>query len=252
MVNRIFRSIKSRTKEAITQILGLIFGRLECRLVNKYYANELVYPPIFIVGAPRTGSTILYQLISNCFDVLYFNNLMMWFVHIPVVGMMLNQKLYRDKSHNSFQSCFGQTFGLNSPAECGTFFYRWIPLPSETDFLDPLDISDECCKELRNVISALVHRYRRPILFKHMGIGQKLKVIARLFPEAIIIICRRNPVFTAQSIIEVRERISGNRTTWWSIRPKQTNALLDEHYVDQVVKQVYYIEQQINLFCIIN
>ena len=40
------------------------------------YANKpLMHQPVFIIGAPRTGSTILYQGLTNYIDVLYIDNL---------------------------------------------------------------------------------------------------------------------------------------------------------------------------------
>jgi len=32
------------------------------------------YPPIFIVGAPRSGSTLLYQLLAYYYNFSYFTN----------------------------------------------------------------------------------------------------------------------------------------------------------------------------------
>jgi len=36
--------------------------------------TPLRYPPLFIIGPPRTGSTLLYQLVVQRFDVGYLAN----------------------------------------------------------------------------------------------------------------------------------------------------------------------------------
>jgi hypothetical protein len=43
--------------------------------LDKYGNQPLKHQPVFIIGAPRTGSTILYQTLTNLYDVLYIDNL---------------------------------------------------------------------------------------------------------------------------------------------------------------------------------
>ena len=52
-----------------------IISIFESLKIKKYATKEPEYQPVFIIGSPRSGSTILYQLITNYLDVLYVDNL---------------------------------------------------------------------------------------------------------------------------------------------------------------------------------
>ena len=46
---------------------------------------KLPYPPVFILGAPRSGSTLLMQVISDSLDVGYLNNFHCKFYGAPSI-----------------------------------------------------------------------------------------------------------------------------------------------------------------------
>ncbi|MDA3778711.1 MAG: hypothetical protein PF487_00520, partial [Bacteroidales bacterium] len=39
--------------------------------INKYSSRKTEKQPIFILGVPRSGSTILYQIITDFFNISY-------------------------------------------------------------------------------------------------------------------------------------------------------------------------------------
>ena len=55
---------------------AITFRPLEKYLINKHIQEEIKYPPVFIIGAPRTGSTILYEYITNYLDIAYINSIL--------------------------------------------------------------------------------------------------------------------------------------------------------------------------------
>ena len=68
-------------KEKLKLSLEALFKKKEETLIRKDIG--IGYPVIFIIGPPRTGSTLLYQLITICFKVCYFSNFMMRFPFSP-------------------------------------------------------------------------------------------------------------------------------------------------------------------------
>ena len=42
---------------------------------DSYQNLEIEYPLLFIFGLPRSGTTLISQVIAHCFDVGYINNL---------------------------------------------------------------------------------------------------------------------------------------------------------------------------------
>src|SRR6056297_1278708 len=87
--------------------------------IKSYGSQPLKHQPVFIIGAPRTGSTILYQALTNLYDVLYIDNLVCRFHRNLFLGFRVSNRIYGAKPHNSFSSYHGRTRGGHSPSECG-------------------------------------------------------------------------------------------------------------------------------------
>ena len=60
--------------KAIGPFLSLFSKIFLAKNYNKNIKLSDDLAPIFIIGAPRTGSTILYQGLTNQADVLYIDN----------------------------------------------------------------------------------------------------------------------------------------------------------------------------------
>ena len=217
---------------------------LDSYLMKKKFSNkDLRYPPIFIIGAPRTGSTLIYQVITNHFDICYISNFSAAFFHSLYTGMILENSLLGKSPHNLFNSYYGMSGGLRGPNECGQFWYRWFP--KERHFIAANDFKRDELIEIRNIIGAITKKLSKPIIFKNLNNGQRLQAIHKILPESLFIFIRRDPVFTAQSILTGRYEFYRNQKKWLSVMPKNISELKKKHYTEQVVKQVYYLEKQI-------
>ena len=73
--------------------------------------------PIFIIGAPRSGSTLLYQLLVKHTRVGYISNLMSLFPH-KMITLAEYTKAWHG-SRNLKKSNLGYIAGLFSPSEAG-------------------------------------------------------------------------------------------------------------------------------------
>ena len=60
-----------------------------------------------------------------------------------------------------------------------------------------------------------------------------------------IIFIKRDPLYTAQSIYKAKERLKISQDKWWSIKPKNYLELENLPAVEQIVKQIFYLEKQI-------
>jgi len=224
------------------KLLSLTLSRLEILLLAKADKAQN-YPLVFIIGAPRTGSTVLYQYITQYLSVAYINNFMCKWKHAMYLASIFSRMIFHDKPHNTFSSKEGRTTGWNGPSECGGFWYRWFPRGRH--FVDFGEVSAAQAQEMCDVVTAISNVYKKPIVFKNMNCGQRLRALKSIFPNALFIYCKRDPVYVAQSILRTRERVYGTRKKWWSIMPKEYEELLRLDPVEQVVKQVYYIQKQI-------
>ncbi|MBW7989681.1 MAG: sulfotransferase [Planctomycetes bacterium] len=239
----IFWKIRRKLFNTIAGLVRRILAPVEAFVIRRYATEEAKYPPIFIIGAPRAGSTILYEYMTNYLDIMYINNFMCRFNKILYLASVASKIIFRGGQHNCFDSEHGATNGWNSPSECGGFWYRWFP--RDKHFVDSDELDNIQISQIREVVVAIINKHNKPILFKNMNCGQRLRIIKNIFPNALFIYCKRDPLFTAQSIIESRERIHKNRQTWWSIMPREYDKLLKLDYCEQVVKQIYYIQKQI-------
>ncbi len=217
----------------------------EKKYINRYGSLTPDYHPVFIIGAPRTGSTILYQMITNYLDVLYIDNLISLARDNLFFGFWLSNRIFKDKPHNSSESKYGNTSseGLHAPSEAGQFWYRWIP-PGKI-YLNSDDIPDKKVEEIKKNIYSIINRYNKTFIIKNNYTSQRLKLIKKVAPQSKFIFIKRNPLFAAQSIVLTRQSIYGEKNIWWSIKPKNYEEIKDLTYIEQVVKQIYYIEKQI-------
>jgi len=211
----------------------------------QYSKAPLKHQPIFIIGAPRTGSTILYQIITNQLNVLYFNNLICRIYHNTFLGFWMSKLIFKGSAHNCFKSIYGNTSkcGMIAPSECGQFWYKW--LPTDKHYIDNADISEEMIDQIRDEITGLINYFDRPIVFKNLNAGQRLKLIKMCFPDAKLIFIKRNPLHTAQSILKAKRKLGIPEGTFWGIMPKNVSELKKLGAYEQIVKQIYYIEKQI-------
>lgn len=203
-------------------------------------------PPVFIIGAPRTGSTILYQALTNAYQFAYIDNLACSWNRNLRFGMKKSWKVFGDCPHNNFRAEHGNTkqFGQHAPSECGNFWYRW--LPRDRHFVDYDEVTNTMVTEIRREVLGVSDYLKRPILFKNLNVGQRLRLIHRCFPNAKIVIVRRDPRFVVRSIMRARYNLGISAGEWWSIMPPNFKELLSLPEGQMCAAQVYYLEQQID------
>lgn len=239
----LLRRIKSKTSS--------IFLRSLSPFINIWEERQFPVPrdsapdPIFIVGAPRTGSTILYQALTNVYQFAYIDNTACaWYRNLRF-GLWLSQRKYGSKPHNNFKAEHGNTqkFGGHAPSECGHFWYRW--LPQDRHFIDHHEVTDSMVAGIRNEILGASAYLNKPLLFKNLNAGQRLRLIHRCFPNAKIIFVRRDPRFVIRSILRGRKKVGIGKSRWWGIMPKNFKNLLSLPEDSMCAAQVYYLEKQI-------
>lgn len=221
----------------IVRPMELLFARSE-------EVGGMAARPIFIVGAPRCGSTLLFQALTHAYEFCHFTNFTAHFYHSPRVGFRLQRILRsRTKHEESFRSRHGVTPGLWGPHECGKFWRRWFP--ADRDFVGEDEFDESHHGRLRKEIAAIGGIEQKPTLFKNLNCGQRLQILTRLFPESVYIFCRRDPFYNAQSILLGRREVHGAESKWWSVRPSTYPDLRRLGIFEQVARQVADIERQI-------
>jgi len=201
--------------------------------------------PIFIVGAPRSGTTLISQAIISSFDVEYPTNFIAKFWGNPIVGYVLQKEMF-DKKRKSFISSFGSTHGYSEnsilePHEFGYFWNRWFN-HSSNHYTGIDTIVDN---DLIKIINNLLSLSKKNWVFKNLTLGLKIPIIKKLFPTAKFIYIKRNPYDVSVSIYNARINRLKRDDIWWSVIPKEVNNIKKLIPKEQVVAQVYYINNQI-------
>lgn len=181
------------------------------------------YPVVYIVGAPRSGTTLLSQLVSRCLPVGYINNLIARFWMRPSVGIRLSSMLLggsvREKI--SFSSSFGTTEGVHEPHEFGYFWRRWLEIdgfPTHKIPNDALELLDS--EGLRETLKReILGQFRLPVVFKNIICGLQASFLTRVYPKSLFVHIKRDPFMTAASILKSRRERFGCYNTWWSLKP---------------------------------
>lgn len=139
----------------------------------------------------------------------------------------------------------GNTFkyGAHAPSECGNFWYRW--LPKDKHFINYHEITDTMVEEIRKEVETATNYFGKPLLFKNLNAGQRLRLLAKTFPNAKFIFIRRDPRFVVRSILNAREKARIKAGQWWSVMPPNYKELSVLTPLEMSAAQVFHLEKQI-------
>jgi len=236
---------KDPEQEQRLKKLNELLAPLEERLVVCSFSKPQL-PIVFIVGVPRSGSTLLVQILAKAGVFSYVSNFVARFWKAPYVGMLIEDVLdiRRSQRERSFVSRFGVAEGWTGPHEFGYFWSRWFHF-GETHKLGVQELAEIDRDLLQKELAALESVYNKSLLFKNMTCGLQIPFLAELFEKSIFVLCCRRPLYNMQSLLLAREKILGSKHYWWSLRPKEYPELLSLSPYEQVAGQMYYILKDI-------
>lgn len=150
---------------------------------------------VFILAAPRSGSTFLYQLMINRFECLYLSNLMLFMYKAPLLGGLVTKYFRFVLPLNDYTSRYGRTRGLFGPAEGRVFWEKWggFSLTEQFDYKKQKSI------HLRKALNYLAHR-RYPFVSCYLGHTLHFKHLQRIYPNAVFIVLKRDTTDMALSL----------------------------------------------------
>lgn len=201
--------------------------------------------PVFMLGAPRCGSTLSYQALVTRFHFSYVTNMMNTLYAAPSLAHLLTPATYSGIDHNGFSSRWGKVEGRAAPSEGGRFWAQWFPRrriwPWHSPFAPPRRDAAQLPMEIAR-ISAL---QGGPFLSKNLFHSLRIMELTRAFPQAVFIVVTRPVPDIAASLLEAREQIYGNTGRWFSVLPENSDDLLDLPPSEQVVGQVVRLYRNI-------
>ncbi|MBO6536442.1 MAG: sulfotransferase [Balneolaceae bacterium] len=199
--------------------------------------------PVFIIGAPRSGSTLIYQAVVAEFGFSYLSNRHCTWFGAPWLIEQYTDALSNYRNSLSFDSKFGGTKGWYSPSECGNYWYRFFQ--KHPQFVSKKSFSEKAAKALQQSVSVLSKSANKPILFKNLMNVLRLEPLLDVFPNALFIVIERSPIDIAHSILEARFKLYQDYNEWFSVEVPNIQALKNEPPEVQVVEQIRSIYQLI-------
>src|SRR5262249_26337941 len=101
-----------------------VFAPLEREILSALVPEDIHPGAVFLLGAPRTGSTIMYQTCALLFRLPFIANLTNdHFRETPIVGLTLQ------RAHPvsvGMRSRFGKTEGAFQPSEGSAVMMHWF------------------------------------------------------------------------------------------------------------------------------
>lgn len=240
--------------ESLLNELSAVIGPAELRAID--LGRSVQWPVVFVVGAPRSGTTLLLQWLANLGRFCYPTNWLSRFYAAPYVGALLQRMLveadlqFRDEfgdlvaSTVGYDSDLGKTAGLLGPNEFWYFwrrFFHW----GETIWLDEAALRKADGRTFAAELAAIERVFERPLAMKALIMDCNLPYLDSLVEKAVFMHVRRNPVDNAHSLLEARRRFSGDIREWYSFCPREYSWLKDRDPYTQVAGQVYFLSAAI-------
>ncbi len=232
--------LKSPADENFLLDLNLYLREREIQLYGDYPES---YPILFVLGVPRSGTTLLAQLIAHSFDIGYINNFIARFWLAPVTGIRLSKILFTEK-HTDYQSRYATTGHITDLHAFGYFWRHWFRAETLTDFARAQERAAEIdWPGLRRTLLNIQHEFDRPLVFKNLFGGYYIERLLRLLGKAVFVYIERDPVDSAISILKARREYYDDPNLWWSTVPPEYEWLKDRPYMEQIAGQVYYLRR---------
>lgn len=205
--------------------------------------QPILHPPVFLLGAPRSGSTLAFQVLTDALDFGYMSNRhCQWFGAPALAEHMFRPTAKRPQS--DYRSSQGKTQGAYAPAECGQWWYRFFrrkPAYMTLDEVNPREM-----RRFRQSVLALTNAFGRPILFKNLYASLRIQAIAHYLPESLFIVIHRDEVDNGHSLLEARFKRFGSYDSWFSVEPREVERLKALPTYEQVIEQIRHIHAHID------
>lgn len=177
------------------------------------------FPSIFILGLPRSGTTLLTQLIYSSLDVACTDHIVARFWKTPLVGAKLSKILFRGEKSSSFSSEYGRTHQLNEPHEFSWFWHKALNFRGDFSRYDPSAASKDIDWELvRAQLVGLTNVFQSGVVHKPLELlAFQLERFRNVLTKSLFIYIERDPIDTATSIYRARE--ANGVENWFSSYP---------------------------------
>jgi hypothetical protein len=236
---------RSLATDVRLHLRNVLLWRRNELLVRSHYSED--WPLVFIVGAPRSGTTLLSQLMTRHLCLAWIDNETARYWSAPVEG--LRRALVQGAGGRelvSLTSHLGATDGRGGPHEFG-WFWQWFGEFPDADELSREELASVKWNDLQRQLYAMSGLARLPLLLKSVTyVNYQIGTLVAVLPRVRFVHIHRDPRFAAQSILEARRARYGDTSHWWSLRPRAWRDWSALAPIEQVCRQVMHAKQSID------
>lgn len=212
------------------------------RELDLYEDHGIEHSFVFVLGLPRSGTTLLSQLLAYCLDAGYVNNFAARFWRAPVHGIRLARLIAGEAEEPSFESDYARTKSLLDIHEWGYFWRFWLRKHSFDDVVHAHEREDEIdWAGLRLTLANVQHEFGRPFVAKNMLGAYHLPRLSRELGPVVYVLIERDELDAAVSILDARRKYYDDPRTWWSYIPPEYPQLKDRDEWEQIAGQLHYL-----------
>ena len=231
--------VKEASDEDFLEGLNEYLAPREHELYGDYPIDQ---PLIFVVGAPRSGTTLLSQLLAYCLDVGYIDNFTARFWLAPVHGLRLSRLIVGGPQPGAFESEYARTSRPTDIHEFGYFWRRWLNKHTFEDVVHAAEHEEGIdWPGLRLTLANIQHELGRPLVAKNMLGAYHMPRLRRELGPVIFVCIERDPLDACISILDARRKYYSDPGAWWSYVPVEYEQLKDLDAWEQVAGQVHYL-----------
>jgi len=204
-------------------------------------SGDKTLPIVLIVGPPRSGTMLTYQLLSQHLPLSYLNN---WGAMFPrstiTASRILNRYGYTTAA--ALHSYYGNTAGFHGVNDGFHVWNRWL---GNDRYSVPRDITAESRRDMRRFFAAWSETFNRPFLNKNNRNSFCMSLLSSILETAVFVVSTRKPVFVAQSLLLAREHIQGDASRGWGLGTHRPHRRPRPSPLEDVADQVRYVYERI-------
>ncbi len=216
---------------------------LHKRELALYRDVDVEHPFVFVLGLPRSGTTLTSQLLAYCLDAGYIDNVAARFWLAPVHGIRLARLIAGgERGETTFRSDHARTPGLADIHEFGYFWRHWLRKHTFDDVVKAREREDEIdWVGLRRTLANVQHELGKPLVAKNVLASYHLAKVRDVLGPVVWVYVERDPLDVCISILEARRSYYSDPRRWWSYVPPEYPLLAGLDEWEQIAGQVHYL-----------